>query len=88
MSVFQTTSDLPSVMKGAIEEALPGAEVEVAGSGGHGGHFTIRVVSEAFEGKGLVQRQRLVYRAIGHLMKGDNAPVHAIDRLETIVPTS
>jgi hypothetical protein len=29
-----------------------------------------------------VQQQR-VYAAIAHLMKGDSAPVHAVDRLVT-----
>jgi hypothetical protein len=33
----------------------------------------------------VVQQQR-VYAAIAHLMKGDAAPVHAIDRLLTELP--
>ena len=32
-------------------------------------------------GKGLVDQQRMVYRAITTLMAGDEAPVHAIDQL-------
>ena len=67
----------------AIEAALEGARVEVTGAGGH---FEIRVVSKAFEGKNTLAKQRLVYSAIAQLMKGDAAPVHAIDRLETLVP--
>ena len=67
----------------AIEAALDGAEVEVTGAAGH---FEIRVVSQAFESKNSLAKQRLVYSAIAHLMKGDAAPVHAIDRLETVVP--
>jgi acid stress-induced BolA-like protein IbaG/YrbA len=43
-------------------------------------------VSEAFEGKGPVQRQQLVYGAIARFMSGDTAPVHAIDRMETQTP--
>ncbi len=53
---------------------------------GGGGHFEIRVVSAAFEGKKTLAKQRMVYSAISHLMSGDNPPVHAIDRLETSVP--
>ena len=31
----------------------------------------------------MLESQRLVYSAITHLMKGDMAPVHAIDSLKT-----
>ena len=74
-----------SVPGEAILEALPDAEIEVSGGGGH---FAIRVVSPEFEGKNTLAKQRLVYGAIAHLMKGDEAPVHAVDRLETLVPDS
>jgi acid stress-induced BolA-like protein IbaG/YrbA len=67
-------------IRDAIEAAIPGARVEAAGSGGH---YEVRVVSASFEGKGTLARQRMVYSAIAHLMKGEGAPVHAIDRLET-----
>ena len=70
-------------IKAAIEAAIPDAEVKV---GGAAGHFEIRVVSAAFEGKNSLAKQRLVYSAIADLMKGDEAPVHAIDRLETLTP--
>ena len=70
-------------IRDAIESAVAGAEIEVSGSGGH---FEIRVVSEAFAGLNTLARQRLVYAAIAPLMKGDGAPVHAIDRLQTVVP--
>jgi len=55
---------------------------------GGGGHFTIEVVSSAFAGKGMLESQRLVYSAIAHLMKGDLAPVHAVDSLKTKTPAS
>jgi acid stress-induced BolA-like protein IbaG/YrbA len=67
----------------SIEQAIPGAQATV---GGGGGHFTIDVVSAAFAGKGMLESQRLVYSAIAHLMKGDLAPVHAVDSLKTRVP--
>ncbi len=68
-------------IKTAILEKIPGAKVTVAP--GSGGHFTIEVVSPVFEGKGMLESQRLVYGAIAHLMKGDGAPVHAVDKLTT-----
>ena len=70
-------------LRDAIRATLPDADIEVSGGGGH---FVIRVVSPAFEGKRTLARQRLVYDAIGPLMKGENAPVHAVDRLTTQTP--
>ena len=67
----------------AIEQSIPNATAEVTGGGGH---FQIEVVSPAFAGKSLLDKQRLVYAAIAHLMKGDAAPVHAIDSLKTRTP--
>jgi len=67
----------------AIEAALPCDAIDVRGSGGH---FEIRVVSASFAGKNTLAKQRLVFSAIAHLMKGDGAPVHAIDKLETVAP--
>lgn len=65
----------------AIAGAFPDARVEVKGNGG--GHFEIRVVSATFAQQSRVVQQQRVYAAIAHLMKGDTAPVHAIDRLIT-----
>jgi len=80
-------TDFEGSISGALEEAIkahiPDAQVEVNGAGGH---FTIDVVSPIFEGKNMLASQRLVYAAIGHLMKGDQAPVHAIDSLKTRTP--
>ena len=78
------SEDLVSSLKTAISEALPGASVEV--SANSPGHYEIRVVSAAFEGESRVRQQQLVYGAIAHLMKGDAAPIHAIDRLQTDIP--
>jgi acid stress-induced BolA-like protein IbaG/YrbA len=72
--------DIPTAIKSAIAEKIPGAQVEAQGGGGH---YTISVVSGVFEGKSMVQSQRLVLSAIAHLMKGDRAPVHAVDKLTT-----
>jgi len=68
----------------AIADALAGAEIQVTATGA--GHFEIRVTSESFAGQSRVAQQQAVYAAIAPLMKGDAAPVHAIDKLETRVP--
>ena len=70
-------------VRAAIEGAIPDARADVTGGGGH---YTIVVTSPAFAGKGMLASQRLVYSAITHLMKGDNAPVHAVDSLVTRTP--
>lgn len=76
--------DIARQLSQAIAEALPGARVDVQDRGP--GHFEIRVVAAEFEGLPRVRQQQLVYGAIAHLMKGDAAPVHAIDRLQTETP--
>jgi acid stress-induced BolA-like protein IbaG/YrbA len=77
--------DVLAALKSAILEKIPDANVDVQpGSGG--GHFTIAVVSPVFTGKNMVDSQRLVYGAIAHLMKGNDAPVHAVDKLTKKTP--
>jgi len=72
------------VLKEAIENAIPDAEVVVKAGGA--GHFEVNVCAAAFAGKNRVAQQRMVYSAIAHLMSGETAPVHAIDRMEISVP--
>jgi acid stress-induced BolA-like protein IbaG/YrbA len=67
----------------AIRAVVPDGQISVSGGGGH---FTIEVTAEVFRDKSAVQSQRMVYGAIKHLMAGDSAPVHAIDKLVTRVP--
>ena len=59
---------------------------DISVSCGEEGHFRIEVKSPNFEGKSVLDKQRLVYRAITHLMGSDDAPIHAIDYLKTDVP--
>lgn len=40
-----------------------------------GGHFSVTIVSAAFTGKGLLQRHRMIYDALGAAMHGD---IHAL----------
>ncbi|HEU4411873.1 MAG TPA: BolA/IbaG family iron-sulfur metabolism protein [Polyangiaceae bacterium] len=85
MSVHLTSfqGSVTQAIRDAIAAAIADAVVEVEGSGGH---YTIAVTSAAFAGKNRVESQRLVLGAIAHLMKGDNAPVHAVDSLRTRTP--
>ncbi len=83
LQISPPASDVIPRIREAVENAIPGATVEVSGEAGH---FSIRVTSAAFAGKNAVAKQRLVYSAIAPLMNGDHPPVHAIDRLETLEP--
>jgi acid stress-induced BolA-like protein IbaG/YrbA len=69
-----------------IIKKVPGAQVTVTNSGG--GHFSLSVVTAEFEGKSMLAKHKLVLSAIAPLMSGNNAPVHAIDNLETLLPTA
>jgi len=66
-------------MENMIREKIDVISLEVAGNGGH---FALEVKSKDFNGKSLLEKQRLVYGAIAPLMKGLDAPVHAIDRMD------
>ena len=68
-------------LRDAIAASIQGSEVEV--TIGKSGHYSVAVTSAAFAGKGMLECHRMVMGAIAHLMKGDAAPVHAIDSLKT-----
>jgi stress-induced morphogen len=68
----------PEDIQARIRNALPDAEVQVTDDTGTGDHFSATVVSTAFADKGLVDRHRLVYAALGEVMRGSNAPIHAL----------
>ena len=69
-------------IKEMIERGIPGARVEVRDMTGGGDHFEATVVSEGFEGKGLVERHQVVYAALGDAMR---QAVHAL-ALKTLTP--
>ena len=83
LQIHPPPSEVIAELRAAIQAVLPCDSLDVRGSGGH---FEIYAVSAAFEGKSTLAKQRLVLGAISHLMKGDGAPVHAIDVLETRAP--
>ena len=83
MSNAEDAITIEDQIKQAIESQVPDSTVEV---GADGRHFEIQVVSPVFEGKRTLEKQRIVYAALSELMAGSNAPVHAIARLDTLVP--
>jgi stress-induced morphogen len=65
----------PDDIRARILAALPDAQVAVQDTTGTSDHFAATVVSTAFEGKGPVDRHRIVYAALGDAMRG---PIHAL----------
>jgi BolA family transcriptional regulator, general stress-responsive regulator len=72
-------------LRAAIERDLAPSELEIkddsAKHAGHagareGGHFRVRLVSEAFRGKSAIERHRLVFAAVADLMGRD---IHALN---------
>ncbi len=62
-------------VKHIIEKGIPGAQVEVKDLTGTGDHFQAEVVSAKFEGLSMIKQHKMVYEALGDLMKG---PIHAL----------
>ena len=76
--------EIAGQVRAAIAQSLPDATIDVRPQGP--GHFEISVTDAAFEGLSRVKQQQLVYGAITELMAGANPTVHAVDRLECLVP--
>ena len=75
--------DILQAIREGIQAKIPDAKVEASGGGGH---YRIDVVSPVFEGKSMLESQRLVLGAIKHLINGASPPVHAVDQLTTRTP--
>lgn len=65
-----------------IQASLTDAEVHVVDLTGTRDHYQATVISQAFDGKPLIKRHRMVYAALAEEMKG---PIHALT-LETYTP--
>lgn len=61
-------------VKAMIEAGLSADEVKVSGDGSH---FDVIVVSKEFEGKSMVQEQRMVFATLGD--KITSGEIHAIN---------
>ncbi len=73
----------PDQVASMIKTGLPDAEVQVQDLTGGGDHYQVVVVSALFEGRSLVQRHQLVYRALQQEM--DSEAIHALT-MKTYTP--
>jgi stress-induced morphogen len=60
-----------------VRKALPDAKVSVTDRTGTMDHLSVRVVSDMFQGKTLLDRHRLIYEALGEPMK--DGRIHALE---------
>jgi stress-induced morphogen len=68
------TSD---VLTKYIRKTLPDAQVSVTDRTGTLDHLMVRVVSDTFKGKNLLDRHRLIYQALDEPMK--DGRIHALE---------
>jgi stress-induced morphogen len=69
-------------LKQRIEQALPGATVQVEDLTGGGDHFRAEVESDRFAGLSRIEQHRIVYDVFGDDIGG---PIHALS-LKTSTP--
>jgi stress-induced morphogen len=65
----------PEEITAKIRAAMPDAEVSLKDLTGTQDHWEASIVSAAFEGKSLIERHRLVNRALAEELAG---PIHAL----------
>lgn len=66
-----------------IQKSMPDAKVSVTDRTGTMDHLGVRVVSEAFRGKNLLDRHRLIYQALDEPMK--DGRIHALELMAETV---
>ena len=87
-----TAEDRVALIEDRLREHLAVAELEVhdeshlhrghPGAAAGGGHYALRVVSDDFAGRTRLQRQRLVYAALGEALAPDR--IHALRFIATL----
>lgn len=71
-----------AILEAAFAPAIVAVEDDSARHAGHAGarggagHFRVRIVSQAFSGRGRLQRHRMVYQALAELLP---AEIHALN---------
>ena len=81
------------IIENVLKETFSPIEIEVldeshkhvghVGARSGKGHFKLTIISKRFEGLSLIQRQKLVYRALASLMETD---IHALS-MSTLAPS-
>jgi stress-induced morphogen len=67
----------PEVLTQYVRQAMPDAQVTVTDRTGTMDHLKVSIVSEAFRGRNLLDRHRLIYQALDAPMK--DGRIHALE---------
>lgn len=73
----------PDALRNILLAAFPGARVQITDLTGTQDHYQVSLVAEAFRGQPRMRQHRLVYAALGELLRG---PIHALT-LDTSAPS-
>ena len=85
MNTEQAIRDRLSVLRPVTLELHDESDAHIGHAGhrpGGGSHWQLTIISEAFRGQSSVARHRMVYEALGDLMKRD---IHAL-KIEAFAP--
>jgi stress-induced morphogen len=80
----------PDALRRVLEAAFPGAQLQITDLTGTKDHYQLSIVAEAFRGQSRMGQHRLVYQALGELMRtsgGGHGAIHALS-LQTSAPES
>ena len=72
----------PSEVQAKLQAGISDAAVEVEDLTGQSNHYSVRVVSKAFEGKSLIEQHQMIYKALGEEIKEE---IHALS-IQTSIP--
>lgn len=78
-----SSQNIEEIIVSRIQADISAAEVTLRDMTGTRDHWEAVIISEDFEGKRLIVRQKLVYQALGELMAG---PIHAFT-MQTLTPS-
>ena len=67
----------PETLTAFIQTLVPDAKVTVIDRTGTMDHLSVRVVSDVFKGKNLLDRHRMIYHALAEPMK--DGRIHALE---------
>tara|TARA_B100001013_G_C24566721_1_gene424822 strand:+ start:154 stop:396 length:243 start_codon:yes stop_codon:yes gene_type:complete len=69
-----------SIIEENIKKVMPNSIIKVIDTNGTGDHFSVMVVSDLFDGLTLVDRHKLIYKALNKYL---NNQIHAL-QIKTI----
>jgi stress-induced morphogen len=67
----------PDTLTSYIRKAMPDAQVSVTDRTGTMDHLAVRIVSDTFKGKPLLDRHRMIYQALDEPLK--DGRIHALE---------